>query len=181
MYVFELYKQGKTIREIAKIVHISFGGIGAIIKKHTGYDNNESNETEKKKEPIFNSTKAFKLFSQGKSPIEVAIKLNLESEEVDIFYRQYWHLKGLYRLSELYEEVKDYLLEYSRLFLIMKKYGLKSKQQIVNAIKYANELPGVKVKVQMLEWDAEMAEAKKAAAEAEWSRVQKKLWNLNYE
>jgi hypothetical protein len=63
----------------------------------------------------------------------------------------------------------------------MKKYGLKSKQQIVSAIKYANELPGVKVKVQMLDWDAEMAEAKKAAAEAEWSRVQKKLWNLNYE
>jgi transposase len=78
-YVFELYKQGKTIREIAQIVHMSFRGIGAKIK--TGYEDNESNETEKKKEPVFNSTKAFKLFSQGKAPIEVAIKLDLEYEE----------------------------------------------------------------------------------------------------
>ena len=86
---------------------MSFRGIGAKIK--TGYEDNESNETEKKKEPVFNSTKAFKLFSQGKAPIEVAIKLDLEYEE--------------------------------NIFLIMKKHGLNSKQQIVNAIKYADELP----------------------------------------
>ncbi len=32
--VIELYEQGKTIREISKEVHMSFGDIGAIIKKH---------------------------------------------------------------------------------------------------------------------------------------------------
>ena len=73
-YVFELYRQGKTIRDIAKIVHMSFDSIGAIINKYTDYDNSESNEAEKEKEPV--STKTSKLFSQGKSPIEVAIKLN---------------------------------------------------------------------------------------------------------
>lgn len=77
--------------------------------------------------------------------------------------------------GELYEEVKDYLLEYSRLFSIMKK------QQIVNAIKYANELPDLKDKVQKLNWDAELAEVKKAEAEAEWSDMQERLWNLNNE
>ena len=185
-YVIELYKQGKTIREIAQIVHMSFAGIGSIIKKYTGYDdnNNESNDDGheiEKKGCVSNSTKAFKLFSQGKSPVQVAIKLDLGSEEVDSLYRQYWLLRGLYRLNELYEEVKDYLLEYSRLFSIMKKHGLTSKQQIVNAIKYANELPGLTDKVQKLKWDAELAEVKKAQAEAEWSDVQKRLWNLNNE
>jgi transposase len=32
-YVIELYKQGKTIREIAQLVHMSFSSIGTIIKK----------------------------------------------------------------------------------------------------------------------------------------------------
>lgn len=75
-YVFELYRQGKTIRDNAKIVDMSFDSIGAIINKYTDYDNSESNEAEKEKEPVLNSTKTSKLFSQGKSPIEVAIKLN---------------------------------------------------------------------------------------------------------
>jgi hypothetical protein len=96
-------------------------------------------------------------------------------------YRQYWHLTGLSRLNELYAEVKDHILEYTKLFLIMKKHGLHSKQQIVNATKYADELPGLKNKVQTLNWDAELAEAKKAAAEAGWSSVQKKIWNLTNE
>ena len=34
--VIELYKQGRSIREIAHEVHMSFGDIGAIIKKVTG-------------------------------------------------------------------------------------------------------------------------------------------------
>jgi orotate phosphoribosyltransferase-like protein len=36
--VTELYHQGKTIREIAQEVHMSFGDIGFIIKKVTGLD-----------------------------------------------------------------------------------------------------------------------------------------------
>ena len=53
---------------------MSFDSMGDIINKYTDYDNSESNEAEKEKEPV--STKTSKLFSQGKSPIEVAIKLN---------------------------------------------------------------------------------------------------------
>jgi DNA-binding NarL/FixJ family response regulator len=32
-YVFELYQQGKSIREIAQEIHMSFSDIGAIIRK----------------------------------------------------------------------------------------------------------------------------------------------------
>jgi transposase len=183
-YVIELYKQGKTIREIAQLVHMSFSSIGTIIKKYTGYDNNDkpSKENENgKKESVSDSTKAFKLFSQGKTPVQVAIKLDVEAEEVNVLYRQYWHLKGLYQLNSLYEEMKSYLPEYTKLFLIMKKHGLKSEQQIVNTIKCAPELPSLRDKVQKLKWDAEIAEAKKTAAESEWASVQKKVWTMNNE
>jgi hypothetical protein len=34
-YVIQLHREGRSIREIARVVHMSFGGIGAIIKKKT--------------------------------------------------------------------------------------------------------------------------------------------------
>jgi hypothetical protein len=39
--VFRLHKEGKTIREIAHIVHLSFTDIGKIIRKLNGQNNND--------------------------------------------------------------------------------------------------------------------------------------------
>jgi transposase len=36
--VIELHRQGKTIREIASAAHLSFTGIGAIVRKFEGKD-----------------------------------------------------------------------------------------------------------------------------------------------
>ena len=70
--VIELYQQGKTIREIAHDVHMSFGDIGAIIRKVIGLqdDSNKSKEQQDKPSTIALSkdTQAFALFSDGKSP-----------------------------------------------------------------------------------------------------------------
>jgi orotate phosphoribosyltransferase-like protein len=43
--VIELYQQGKTVREIAQEVHMSFGDIGFIIKKATGPEDDNNNIT----------------------------------------------------------------------------------------------------------------------------------------
>ena len=67
--VIELYKQDKTIREIAKEVHMSFGDISSIIKKHTG----EDKEIEK---TISKYTQAIKLYYKGKTPLDVVIELD---------------------------------------------------------------------------------------------------------
>ncbi|MDQ3983959.1 MAG: hypothetical protein M3222_02255 [Thermoproteota archaeon] len=40
------------------------------------------------------SAEAYKLFSEGKTPIEVAIILNLPASKVIKLYREYWDLKG---------------------------------------------------------------------------------------
>ena len=39
--VIRLHKEGKTIREIAHIVHLSFTDIGKIIRKLNGQNNND--------------------------------------------------------------------------------------------------------------------------------------------
>ena len=49
------------------------------------------------------SAQAYKLFSEGKTPLEVAIALNLRESETTKYYREYWKLKQLHNLNMVYE------------------------------------------------------------------------------
>ena len=86
--VIELYNQGKTIRDIAKELRISFRDIGTVLKKASG----EKEEKQDIKESLSLSTQAYHLFSKGKTPIQVAITLNLSESETIKFYQEYWNL-----------------------------------------------------------------------------------------
>jgi len=63
------------------------------------------------------STQAYKLFSEGKKPVEVAIQLGLSERQATKHYREYWELKGLHELTFLYEERKDHLPSMSALLV----------------------------------------------------------------
>jgi hypothetical protein len=76
--VIELYQQGKTIREIAHEVHMSFGDIGDIVRKVTGPEDDNNNNNNIPLATLYKDSQAFALFSDGKKPIEVAIKWILE-------------------------------------------------------------------------------------------------------
>ena len=93
--VLEQYKGDKTIREIAKIVHMSFGDISSIIRRETGEDE-EQNRIRMSK-----ASQALRLFEEGHTPVQVAIKLDIETGEVERLYIEYWKLKGLHKLNEL--------------------------------------------------------------------------------
>lgn len=54
-----------------------------------------------------NESQAYQLFSEGKSPLRVATKLNLKELEVHELYTRYWNLQQLYALYKVYENVKD--------------------------------------------------------------------------
>ena len=75
--VIELYKEGKTIREISQVVHMAFRDIGKVIKKYV----EESDENKKQQKQI--SIKALTLFNEGQKPIEVAISLELTCEQTE--------------------------------------------------------------------------------------------------
>jgi transposase len=68
------YNQGKTTREIAKIESISIRDISAIRKEEEEARRQKNKDQEQ-------SSKAYKLFSEGKQPVEVAIALNLREPE----------------------------------------------------------------------------------------------------
>ncbi len=100
--VIELYQQGKNIREIAHEVHMSFGDIGAIERKFKGLqddDGKSKEQQDKAPSTLSKDSQAFALFSDGKKPIEVAIKLDLKADVVDRLYQQFWKLEGLYQLN----------------------------------------------------------------------------------
>ncbi len=102
--VIEFYLEGKTVRDIAKIVHMSFSDIGEIIRK---YKERKARENLEGDLVISEETKAIELFSKGKTPIEVKVSLNIGTEEVEKYYKAYWKLIGLHQLYKYYEtEIK---------------------------------------------------------------------------
>ena len=95
--VIEFYKQGKTRRQIAETVHMSFNDIADIINEYTG----EDKQPEKSKD-----SRAFELFLQGKQSVEVAIELDMPADQVEELHIQYWRLSKLDNLEILYHEAE---------------------------------------------------------------------------
>jgi DNA-binding CsgD family transcriptional regulator len=113
--VLNLYNQGKTIREIAKEARMSFRDIGVILNKAVEEksggikqqdDAEQNREQEEQEQHLSLAAQAYKLFSERKTPIEVAIELNLKESEVTKFYKEYWKLKQLHLLIWFMKRLK---------------------------------------------------------------------------
>jgi cytidylate kinase len=133
--IIELYKQGKTIREIAKEVHMSFGDISSIIKKHTGED-------KYKEKTISKDTQAINLYSKGRTPVDVVIELDMSSDEATRIYREFWKLKNLEQLDAVYEEMENEMPSFLKLFRLMKDEGL-FELDIIELLKHSRQLPSL--------------------------------------
>jgi hypothetical protein len=94
------YNQEKTTREIAKIERISIRDISPTLKEEDS--KRQRLKDQQQQEEI--SSKAYKLFAEGKRPVEVAIALNLREPEATKLYREYWSLRGLDKLNTIYQE-----------------------------------------------------------------------------
>jgi hypothetical protein len=166
--VIDLYcNQRKNVRQIAQEARMSFRDIAAILKKkeETAAVNNGSGNGSGSGNGIVvmdkigngssssnqKSTQAYKLFSKGKKPVEVAIQLGLPERQVTKYCREYWELKGLYELAFLYEERKHHLPSFIRLHNIMQRQGIDDENDIANVLKYAKELPNLQRYCQSLQ------------------------------
>ena len=96
--VLNLYKECKTIREIAKEAKMSFRDIGYILS--------EAGKQEKQTQMQSISSQAYKLFSEGKIALQVAIALNLRDYEVARLYTEYLNLTGLDSLAQFTKRLK---------------------------------------------------------------------------
>jgi hypothetical protein len=133
-HVIRLYKENKSTREIAKLTHMSFRDIGHITKKLKSAAEGERAPLEdddiKSKSK---TTQAIKLFSEHKTPVEVAIALDLPVDQVRTIYREYWELYGMYKLAQIYEEAKYDVDDLLGLHRMVKGLGM-NKQDIINIL-----------------------------------------------
>jgi hypothetical protein len=168
--VLELYNQGKTYREISKEARISPRDIGVILnkvieeKKREGLKEQDyavKNQNQQEQQLLSVSAQAYKLFSEGKTPLEVAIALNLGESEATKFYREYWKLKQLHNLNMVYEELRGDIEPFLRLYKLAKRKGISVKQ-VVNLLAIANnDLPAVEKQLKRLRNDMSMLQFQK--------------------
>src|SRR5215469_4173254 len=159
--VILLYKEGRTFKDIAKKMHMSFRDIGAIINKaklqverERGYTNDE--------EPKSPESKAFKMFSEGKSPVEVAIALDQPGDRVRAMYREYWELSGKYELAQIYDEVRYDVRGLLRLHKIVQDLRIEENDviKVLELVKH-NELECLQWKVEYLRNEVNVLEMEK--------------------
>jgi hypothetical protein len=107
--VIELHSvEGKTIRDIAKEVHMSFKDISNIIKayerKKRLLTNRENNNPSTKTRNLSISSQAFKLFLDNKKPTFVAIELDIAPEKVEKLWYQFLKFERMEQGYEFFQE-----------------------------------------------------------------------------
>jgi predicted transcriptional regulator len=102
--VIDLYfNEHKTYAEITQIMKMSPRDIHTIIKEEKTRLQIYNHEKHQQQGEL--SSKAYKLFSEGKRPVEVTIALNLREPEAIKLYREYWKLKRLHILNSIYRDI----------------------------------------------------------------------------
>ena len=136
--VMELHKQGKTIRQIAPEVRMSFRDISKKIKE---YDKTlrlqqtkqeENNQSSKIKKPSI-SSQAYKLFNDGKTPVQVAIDLDIDFEKVRRHWTEFLRLRNMKKLYNIYVENEfhlDYLFKIDY-FLLRNEIPIRDMENIL--------------------------------------------------
>jgi hypothetical protein len=160
--VIDLYNQGMTIRDIAKELRISFRDIGVILKRASG---EIEEKQEKETASLSPSAQAYRLFSEGKPPIEVAIALNLDEFETRRLYEEYLDLMQMHDLKNVHD------VHFLQLHRLSKKERM-NPQRIVSLLKIANnDLPELERRYHRLKRDIVLLEIEKQKSEQIGSQV----------
>lgn len=136
--IVNLYNNGSTYREIAKEARISLRDIKGILDKANGVQS------------LSKSSQAYTMFSEVKSPTDVAIALEMREPEVTQLYKESWTLKQIYDLNSIYLEAKGDLGLFVKLFKLSKAAGLTIEHVIKLLLVANNDLPSIEQKCQDL-------------------------------
>ena len=169
--VLDLYNQGKTYREISKEARISPRDIRIILNKvieekksersKEQQNNDDAEKNQNQEQHLSLSSQAYKLFSDRKTPLEVAITLNLRESEATKFYKEYWKLKQLHNLNMVYEETKGDIEPFLKLYRLSKAAGI-SARHVINLLNIANtDLPDIQCRYESLKGELNKLEFNK--------------------
>lgn len=155
--VIDMLNKGLTAMEIAKQAHVSFTEIKKARNKLTG----EVNEEPKRKNPLSIPSKAFKLFLKGRSIVEVAISLDLPTDQVLKIHCDYLILQNMDKTSLKLTGNKKNLGAYLKLFDFLDGNNIKMND-LNNAVGLVRKLDNLRKERAQLEFDIDtLIETKK--------------------
>jgi hypothetical protein len=132
--VIDLYfNQHKSYAEIAQIERIWPRDMHAIIKEEEA--RRQKYRHQQRHQEM--SAKAYKLFSEGKRPVQVAITLNLGLSQITKLCIDYWKLKRLHILNLIHKETNGKLEPFLKLYKELIKKRRMSIEQVVNVVEIA--------------------------------------------
>jgi transposase-like protein len=175
------FNQDKTIREVCRIMGKSSHDITPVTKEHriqlaknyASAGGEESQVLQREEDKVIPNVKAYKLFDEGKTTLEVAAELNLIGPQVQQYYVEYWDLRKIYRLVAIYPEIRDSMGYFLKLFRLGKEKGV-TPEQIMNFIQMADKIHKLQDKLQCLQSEITDISTRK-------SECQKDLKNLRSE
>jgi archaellum component FlaC len=161
------FNQGKTIREVSRIMGKSSHDITPITKEHriqlaqnyAAVNGEQDDIVQCEQDRIIPNVKAYKLFDEGKSSLEVAAELNLPGPPVQQFYVEYWNLRRMHKLVTIYQEIQDNMGYYLKLFKLGSQKGV-SPEQIMKLVQMADSIHKLEDKLQL--WQSEISDISKS-------------------
>jgi chromosome segregation ATPase len=149
-------------------------------------ENKKQQQEQQQQEQLSLSTQAYKLFSDGKSPIEVAVALNLKESEISRFYKEYCKLNQMQGLNMAYEELKGDIIPFLKLYRSARSAGM-DEEHVVNLLRIANDdndynntnnnLPAVEHKYERLKQELNALENKKLNSNRDLQDLKNQILN----
>jgi len=132
--VIQRRKEGVNMREIAKEFHLSFTTINKIWNEKEG-------QKEPKQEKSITS-KAFFLFEQNMSLVQVTLELDLNPTEAENIHHSYLRLKGLDEIVSYSQGVEKHLSSFLNFVAACEEYTPESQKlvEVFNLQKVINGL-----------------------------------------
>ena len=124
-------------------------------EEQDGSEKNQ-NQEQQQQQQLSLSAQAYKLFSDRKTPLQVAIALNLGESEATKFYKEYWKLNQLHNLNTVSEETKGDIIPFLKLYKLAKRKGI-GVRHVVDILAIANnDLPALERRFKRLGNDISM-------------------------
>ncbi len=173
--VIDLLNQGVSVPQIAKQAHMSFSGIKKIRMKATGKVSEEQKQEDQRKKQLSIPSQAFKLFLERKSVVEVAIELDLPTDQVLKIHSDFLILQNMERVSRILTEHKKNLGAYLSLFDFVNGNSIKM-DDLNQAVHLAQNISNLRKEKAQLEYDLDMLMDTKKWYERELEKIKNKYY-----
>ena len=161
--IIALAEKGETCRDITKRAGVSPNTIKAVLNR-AGLDESTSIHS-----------RAFELFSEGKTPLQVAITLNLEAEKAIQYHQQYYMLLGCTEFTKVYLQIKDNPWAYVNLVKLALNSGM-GDGEVIELLKIANgHLPRVKLEYDRLKAELNSLDDEKSNSTEDYHRLSNEI------